>query len=108
MNKVKIVVHVPLEVADIMRKTLAQAGAGLIGKYSDCSFSFVGIGRFTPIDGAQPTIGMIGQPEAVSEESIEVVCMRSDAKRILESLKAVHPYEEPAYEIYQLIDEDEL
>ena len=44
----------------------------------------------------------------IYEESIEVVCDRADAKRILAALKTVLPYEEPAIEIYQLLEEDGL
>jgi len=108
MSRVKIVVHVPPENADEVRRTLGEAGAGTLGNYTHCSFSFSGTGRFTPAEGANPTIGTVGQPEAVSEESIEVVCERVDAKRILAALKEVLPYEEPAIEIYQLIEEEEL
>jgi len=108
MSRVKIVVHVPPNSADSMRQALGEAGAGSVGAYTFCSFSYVGIGRFTPLEGAHPTIGAIEQAEAVSEESIEVVCDRKDASQILKALREVHPYEEPAYEVYQLIDEEEL
>lgn len=108
MSRVKIVVHVPPESANEVRETLGLAGAGFVGNYSHCSFSFTGTGRFMPVAGAHPAIGTIGKPEAVTEESIEVVCDRSDARRILEELKKVLPYEEPAYEIYQLIEEEDI
>lgn len=108
MSRIKIVVHVPPQSADEVRLTLGEAGAGIVGNYTHCSFSFSGTGRFTPAEGASPAIGSVGQPETVTEESIEVVCDRADAKRILKALKEVLPYEEPAIEIYQLIDEEEL
>ena len=108
MSRVKIVVHVPLESADEIRETLGCAGAGVVGNYTHCSFSFTGTGRFTPTEGGNPAIGKVGVPEAVTEESIEVVCDRADAKRILAALKTVLPYEEPAIEIYQLLEEDGL
>lgn len=108
MSRVKITVHVPPENADEVRRTLGDAGAGIVGKYTHCSFSFRGTGRFTPVEGANPAIGNIGEPEAVTEESIEVVCERGDAKRILAALKQVLPYEEPAIEIYELIEEEDV
>lgn len=108
MSRVKIVVHVPPENADEIRRVLGDGGAGIVGNYTHCSFSVRGTGRFTPAAGAIPTIGNVGKPEAVAEESIEVVCDRSDAKRIITAVKAAHPYEEPAIEIYQLIDEEDV
>lgn len=108
MSRVKIVVHVPLEAADEIRETLGRAGAGVVGNYTHCSFSFTGTGRFTPVAGAHPAIGTVGKAEVVTEENIEVVCDRKDAKRILAALKTVLPYEEPAIEIYQLLEEDGL
>ena len=108
MSRVKIIVHVPPESADEIRRILGDAGAGVIGNYSFCSFSVRGTGRFTPLRGANPAVGHVGEPEEVAEESIEVVCDRSDAKQIVATVRAAHPYEEPAVEIYQLIDEEEL
>lgn len=108
MSRVKIIVHVPPENADDVRRTLGDARAGIVGNYTHCSFSFSGTGRFTPAEGANPAIGEVGVPEAVAEESIEVVCERGDAKRILAALKDVLPYEEPAIELYELIEEDDL
>lgn len=91
-----------------MRNAFGDAGAGKVENYKNCSFSYVGVGRFTPTEGANPTIGTIDSPQQVTEESIEVVCERGDTKRILAALRGVHPYEEPAYEIYELLDEDAL
>lgn len=108
MSRVKIIVHVPPEAAEAVRNALGDAGAGKVGNYKNCSFSYVGVGRFTPTEGANPTIGTIDSPQQVTEESIEVVCDRADAKRILAALKTVLPYEEPAIEIYQLLEEDGL
>src|SRR5690606_6500098 len=69
----KLVVFSPVTHADDLRKALAQAGAGAIGDYIGCSFSSTGAGRFTPVKGAEPYIGEIGQGEEVHEEKIEVV-----------------------------------
>ncbi len=42
------------------------------------------------------------------EHRVEVTCLRKDAKAIVSRLKAAHPYEEVALDIYALIEEDEL
>lgn len=106
--KVKIVTFVPLEDADKVREALGSAGAGVMGEYSYCSYSVVGKGRFTPSPQANPHIGQPGVPEIVDEERIEVLCDRSDAKKIIEAMKSAHPYEEVAFDIIPLIDEAEL
>lgn len=87
---------------------MGVAGAGSVGNYSHCSFTTTGTGRFIAENGAQPAIGKVGIPESVTEESIEVVCDRTIAKDVLAAVRKAHPYEEPAYEIYELLDEDDL
>jgi len=48
----------------------------------------------------------LNQPEIVDEERIEVVCERSDVKSVIAAMKAAHPYEEVAFDIYPLLDEN--
>ena len=106
--RVKIVTFVPLDNADAVREALGKAGAGQIGEYSYCSYSVTGKGRFTPSNDASPHIGSSGVAEIVEEERIEVECDRSKAKAVIEAMKMAHPYEEVAFDIYQLLDEEEL
>lgn len=100
---VKFVVTVPQSHADKVREALGQAGAGHVGDYSHCSFSVKGTGRFLPLAGAHPSIGKVGKIEAVIEERIETVCYQKDLKKIITAVKKVHPYEEPAIDVYPLI-----
>lgn len=108
MAQVKIVVFVPKSHAEIVRKEMGNAGAGLIGNYSHNSFSIDGIGRFKPLEGAKPFIGEVGKFEEVGEERVECVCDRDKAKTVLAAMRKVHPYEEVAFDIYPLISENEL
>ena len=103
-TKVKIVVFVPETHADVVRKAIGESGAGNIGNYSHCSFSVKGKGRFLPLDGANPTVGKIGEFEEVNEERIEFVCNKEDVEKVVAAMKSVHPYEEVAYDIYPLLD----
>src|SRR3989344_3651240 len=105
---VKIVVFVPLTHTEIVRKAIGDTGAGTIGNYSHCSFSSKGIGRFKPNDKANPHIGKANQLEEVEEERIEVVCQKNKAKAVIKAIKRVHPYEEVALDIYQLVNEEEI
>ena len=100
----KIVVTVPESDADNLRKFIGNAGAGLIGNYSNCSFSVKGIGRFTPKAGAKPKIGKVGQPEEVIEERIEVSCNSENLQNVVNAIRKAHPYEEPAIDVYPLVN----
>ena len=100
---VKLVVFVPEENADEVRHALGEAGAGQIGKYSFCSYSIKGVGRFIPSDEAKPHIGSAGKLEEVDEERIEVACEKEQASKIIAVIKKVHPYEEVVVDIYPML-----
>lgn len=99
---VKIVVFVPITHADIVRKAMGDAGAGKIGSYSYCTFSTRGIGRFKPGSGSHPAIGMVGEQTEVEEDRIETVCPRMILADVIKAIKAVHPYEEVALDVFAL------
>lgn len=105
---VKLVVFVPLADADRLRQALGDAGAGIIGNYTHCSFSSPGIGRFLAGVAAKPHIGTVGALESVEEERVEVVCKATHARRIIDAARAVHPYEEMAFDIYPLLTINDL
>lgn len=100
--KYKLVVFVPLTHTDIVRQAIGEAGGGKIGKYSFCSFSSRGVGRFLPEDGANPAIGSVGAHEQVEEERIEVTVDAQVVRNVIAAMKQVHPYEEVAYDLYPL------
>mgnify|MGYP002382026167 FL=1 len=103
-KNVKIAVFVPEANAEAVRTAMGKAGAGKIGNYSFCSFSSKGIGRFKPEAGAHPAIGEVGKPEEVIEERVEMVCPREQLHVVIEAMKAAHPYEEVAFDVYALED----
>jgi dinuclear metal center YbgI/SA1388 family protein len=98
----KWVVFVPAENADAVREAMFAAGAGHIGDYSHCSWSATGVGQFLPQDGATPTIGSVGIVERVSEDRIEVIASSRLRGHVLASMRASHPYEEPAFDVFEL------
>ncbi|KKW11833.1 MAG: hypothetical protein UY51_C0005G0074 [Candidatus Jorgensenbacteria bacterium GW2011_GWB1_49_9] len=103
-QNVKIVVFVPETHAESVREAMGKAGAGRIGNYTSCSFSTRGIGRFRPEEGANPSIGKIGELEKVNEEKVEMVCQRNKIKDVINAVKKVHPYEEVALDVFPLED----
>lgn len=100
----KLIVHSPLTHSGIIRDALGQVGAGKVGNYDFCSFSYSGTGRFRGNEDSKPAIGEPGQLEEVAEESIEIVMEESVLRLAIQKLKEIHPYEEPAYEVYKLED----
>lgn len=96
----KIIVYVPEGYEDIVSDAMYKNGAGYIGKYSRCSFRSSGTGTFRPERGTNPFIGESGENESVNEIRIETICRSRDVKSIIDAMLCVHPYEEPAYDIY--------
>lgn len=94
---VLFVVNVPVEHAGAVRKAIHEAGGGHLGKYSHCSFSYRGVGRFKPEEGSNPTMGAKSEVSEVEEERIEILCERRVMDAVVAAMKKVHPYEEPAY-----------
>jgi dinuclear metal center YbgI/SA1388 family protein len=98
----KIVTFVPHGDADAVRRALTAAGAGAIGDYDSCTFSTPGQGRFRPLEGANPTVGRVGDVEVVDEVRVEAVLPRARRNAVVAALKTAHPYEEPAYDVLEL------
>lgn len=102
LSMMKLAVYVPVADAPKLRQVLGTAGAGQQGDYINTSYSVNGTGRFTPIDGAHPTIGEVGHEEAVQETKLEVIFPENRATEIIIAMLSAHPYEEPAYDLYKL------
>jgi hypothetical protein len=92
-----IVVYAPKEAAAVVLQAIGDAGAGRLGNYSHCSFVTEGTGRFTPLAGANPTIGAVGQPEEVPEMRIEAIYPRPLRTAVVRAMLDAHPYETPAF-----------
>ena len=103
---VKLAVFVPEDHLDRVRAALF-AHAEESGAYRDCSFAAGGEGTFTPLQGAHPFIGSIGSLERVREQRLELLVSRPNLARAVKALVASHPYEEPAFDIYPLLNEGE-
>jgi hypothetical protein len=104
MSRVKLVWFVPEDALDATRDAVFAAGAGRIGDYERCSWYTVGTGTFLGGESTDPAIGERGREERVSELRVETVVPRDRIADVLAALKAAHPYEEPAYDVYPLLD----
>jgi len=103
----KLTVFVPLPATEKVRTALGEAGAGQIGAYKNCSFTTEGIGKFLPTDQAEPYIGEAGKLETVQENRIEVVFPQHLQGGILKALREAHPYEEVAYYLHTLENQNQ-
>ena len=103
-KKYKLVVFVPAPYADSVRNAIHDAGGGKMGKYSHCSFSSRGVGRFKPGKGAHPAFGEVGKIEEIEEEKIEILCEEKVVGKVIAAMKKAHPYESVAYDLYLLED----
>ena len=102
MNR-KLVVFVPPASLDAVRDALFAAGAGRIGDYERCSWYTEGIGTFLGGEDTDPTIGERGREERVPELRLETVYPADREGEIVQALRAAHPYEEPAFDLYALL-----
>lgn len=101
-GQVKLVCFVPDDHLPEIRDAVAEAGAGVIGNYSHCTYSSPGTGTFRGEEGANPYVGEVGQLHQEPERRFEVVVRKAILGKVLRALVKAHPYEEPAYDIYPL------
>ena len=98
----KLITFAPLDKTEDLRNALFSAGAGQLGKYSECSFNSEGTGTFKPEEGADPFVGRIGTRHQEKEIKIEVIFPSYLEQKIIHALIDAHPYEEVAYDIISL------
>ncbi len=99
-DSVSIVVYVPAGDADTVADAMAGAGAGVIGNYRGCSYRSGGTGTFHPGAGASPHLGEAGALNREPETRVEMVAPQGRLDAVVAALVAAHPYEEPAYNVF--------
>jgi hypothetical protein len=99
----KLVVFVPREALDAMRDALSAAGAGRIGEYERCSWYTEGTGTLLAGEGTSPNVGKSGREERVLELRLDTVFSEEAHETVVNALRTVHPYEEPAFDAYPLL-----
>jgi dinuclear metal center YbgI/SA1388 family protein len=98
----KLVVFVPVNHADKVREAIFAAGSGHIGEYDMCSFNSEGTGTFRGSDSSKPFVGEKGMLHREAEIRIETILPAYLQEKVIRALIEVHPYEEPAYDVYEL------
>lgn len=103
---VKLVTFVPESHLASLREAVSAAGAGEIGAYTHCSFASPGVGTFLPGAGATPFSGQRGRVNEEPEHRFETLVAKAILGRVLEALRAAHPYDEVAYDVFPLQNAD--
>ena len=104
MPSVKLVWFVPADALDATRDAVFDSGAGRIGEYERCSWYTAGTGTFLGAEGTSPVVGASGTEEHVPELRVETVVPAEALDDVIAALRRAHPYEEPAYDVYALVD----
>jgi hypothetical protein len=104
VGRVKLVWFVPADALEATRSAVFEAGAGTIEGYERCSWYTAGTGTFLGGHETEPTIGERGREEHVPELRVETVVPEELLDEVIAALRAAHPYEEPAFDVYPLFD----
>lgn len=105
-NQSKLVVFVPENAVEKVSSALFEAGAGEIGEYKKCSFKGNGIGTFQGSEFSNPAVGKKKVFETAEEIRLEVIIDDWNLSKAISAIKTTHPYEEPAFDIYPLKNEN--
>ena len=100
----KLCFYVPESHLEPVKSAVFATGAGRIGDYDNCCWQTAGQGQFRPLPGSDPFIGSTGQLETVAEFKVELVCDDAVVEAAVAALRAAHPYEEPAFDLWRLTD----
>lgn len=103
----KLTFFVPQEDVDQVLDSLYEAGAGKIGNYAECSFRTSGEGTFRPLAGADPYSGKVGELARAAEQRVELMFPAQLERKVMQALRQNHPYEEVAYYLQTLENENQ-
>jgi hypothetical protein len=103
-GKHKLVWFVPEDALDATREAVFGAGGGRIGEYERCSWYAPGTGTFFGGEATNPALGEREREERVPELRVETVVPGDRLADVVAALKRAHPYEEPAYDVYPLVE----
>lgn len=104
----KLSVYVPNKDVSKVEQALFTAGAGEIGNYSECSFVTEGTGAYKANELANPTLGEKNKRHHEPETKLEVLMPLYKKESVIEAMLAAHPYEEVAYDLFPLLNKNQL
>lgn len=102
----KLIVFVPESHLEKAASAIFENGGGIIGEYSNCSFRTKGKGSFRGSEKTSPSVGKKLNYEKADEIKLEVLIDSWKLNKILSAIRNVYPYEEIAYDVYPLNNEN--
>ncbi len=105
-KQMKLVVFVPEDSVEKVTAAIHQSGGGIIGEYSNCSYRLAGTGTFRGSEKTNPAVGGTGKLEFVDEIRLEILVDQWKIEDVIRAMKLAHPYEEVAYDLYPLKNEN--
>ena len=108
VKNLKIEIYTPPQYVIELRDALNQIGACHVGNY-DHVISFQNSkGCWRPLEGSNPFSGEVGKISQDEEIKMELYCSAELAKKAVQVIKNIHPYEEPVINLIPLIVPSDL
>ncbi len=104
---VQITYFVAPQFLEATREAAWKAGAGSIGNYDKCSATNSSQGTFRPLEGANPSVGTVGELSQELEVRVELLAPQDKFAAILEAIKSAQGYEELAYFVSPLLNKSD-
>lgn len=98
----KIIYYVPESHLELTKSALFTAGAGRYKNYDQCCWQVLGQGQFRPLENSNPFVGESNQLTQIAEYRVELICEDDKLPQAITALRAAHPYEEPAIDVWRL------
>jgi len=103
----KLEVLCPGDHSEKVTEAVWKAGAGNVGQYDRCVFSSEGQGRFRPTGTANPHVGQLNKDERTEELQLDFLLPIHLQHKVLQAMRAAHPYEEVAYFLHPLVNSNQ-
>lgn len=103
-NYYKCIIYIPFDKKEEFKEHMLIFNETKIGNYDACGFEMQGVGSFRPLEGSQAFVGEKNKIAFVKESRLEFFLKGKFVKKFLDEAKKIHPYEEMAYDLFEISD----
>ncbi len=103
MKFLKVEVFIPEDFVTQLANELNENGILEFENYDYVFSTTPVIGRFRPLEGANPFLGTVGKVERVNEMKMEFGILEENKEEVLKIIDYVHPYESPVVNFLELV-----
>lgn len=100
--------YAPEEHLTLIKSAMFAAGAGRMGHYTHCAWQVQGQGQFRPEGDSEPYFGEKEHVAQLTEYKVDMICEDAVVGKVIAALKATHPYQEPAYAVFKMVEPSEI